>query len=60
MIRDKLTGDLRDFAFVEFFSIEEAQYVIDQVKINPIFLRENQVFVTFSKIRRSDEVRVNL
>ncbi len=58
MIRDKLTGDVKDFAFVEFFTIDEAQHVINQIKKLPVKIRDVPVYVTFSKIRRSEELRV--
>ena len=58
MIKDKLTGEVKDFAFVEFFSIEEAQFVVNQIKKSPVKIRDNPVYVTFSKIRRSEEMRV--
>jgi RNA recognition motif-containing protein len=59
MIKDKLTGEIKDFAFVEFFTLDEAQYAIAQIKKNPVKIRDNHVYVTYSKIRRSEEMRVN-
>jgi RNA recognition motif-containing protein len=59
LISDKITGEIRDYAFVDYFSIEEATNAINNIKRNPIKLRNNPIFVTFSKIKRTDEVKVS-
>jgi hypothetical protein len=53
MIRDKISGELKDFAFVEYFTLDEAQHAMNLIKI-----RNNPIYVTYSKIRRCDEIRV--
>lgn len=58
MVRDKISGESRDFAFIEYFSVEEAIYVLDLIKRSPVKIRNNQIFVTFSKIRREEDTKV--
>jgi len=58
MIKEKCSGELKDFAFVEFFSLEEAQHVMLQLKKNPVKIKNTPLYVTYSKIRRSEELRV--
>lgn len=59
LIRDKITGEQKDFAFVEYFSIDEATFALDQIKKIPVKIRNNPIFATFSKIRRFEDLKVN-
>ena len=54
MVCDKITGEPKDYAFVEYFTIDEATMALNQIKRNPVKLRGNPIFVTFSKIRRPE------
>lgn len=54
MAKDKLTNQLRDYAFIEYFSIEEASKALDEIKRNPLKIRGCQLYVTYSKIKRED------
>jgi RNA-binding protein 5/10 len=58
MIRDRITAELKDFAFVEYFTVEEAEIAMDAIRRTPIRIRNYPLFVTFSKIRRPDELKV--
>ena len=58
MIRDKLSAELKDFAFVEYFTVEEATYAINQIKKNPIKIKNQIIYCTFSKIRRPEDSKV--
>ncbi len=58
MIRDKLSAELKDFAFVEYFTVEEATYAINQIKKNPIKIKNQIIYCTFSKIRRPEDYKV--
>jgi RNA-binding protein 5/10 len=58
MISDKISGEPKDFAFVEYFTIEEATRAMNQIKRNPIKIKNNQIYVTFSKIRRPEDIKV--
>jgi RNA recognition motif-containing protein len=58
MIRDKISTELKDFAFVEFYSVEEATYAINQIKKNPIKVKNQPIYCTFSKIRRPEDLKV--
>ena len=60
MIKDKISGEVKDFAFVEYFTLDESQYAMAQIKQNPVKIRDNPIYVTYSKIRRSEEMRVKL
>jgi len=57
MIRDKITSELKDFAFVEYFTVEEASYAMNQIKKNPIKLKNQIIYCTFSKIRRPEDFK---
>lgn len=57
MIRDRISGELKDFAFVEYFTIEEAAFAVDSIKRCPLKLRNNPIYVTFSKIRRPEDIK---
>lgn len=37
MIKNKSTGQMRDFVFVEFFTIDEAERVLKKTQNNPEF-----------------------
>ncbi len=59
MVRDKISGELKDFAFVEYFTLDEAVYALDQIKRCPVKIRNNPIYATFSKIRRAEDLKVN-
>lgn len=55
MVRDHATENLyRDYAFVEYFSLEEASNALEQLRITPLFIRGDQIFASYSKIKRDD------
>jgi RNA-binding protein 5/10 len=58
LICDKISGEPKDFAFVEYFTIEEATIALGQIKRNPVKIRNNPLYVTFSKIRRPEDLKV--
>jgi hypothetical protein len=58
MIRDKISLELKDFAFVEFYSVEEATFAVNQIKKNPIKIKNQPIYCTFSKIRRPEDLKV--
>jgi hypothetical protein len=59
VISDKISGEPKDFAFIEYFTIEEATMALNQIKRNPIKIRNNITYVTFSKIRRPEDFKVS-
>jgi len=59
MISDKISGEPKDFAFIEYFTVEEATMALNQIKRNPIKIRNNITYVTFSKIRRPEDFKVS-
>ena len=54
MIRDKNTGELRDFAFIEFFTLKDAGNVISSTRRNPLILKGQVAHVTYSKVKRGE------
>lgn len=58
MIKSKTTGKLRDFAFIEFFTFQDAANVIAETKRNPLFVKGRKVHVTYSKIRHGEILNV--
>lgn len=59
MIADKVTGEPKEYAFVEYFSIDEATVALNQFKRNPLKMRGNPIYATFSKIRKAEDYKVN-
>jgi RNA-binding protein 5/10 len=55
MIRDRISGEIKDFAFIEFFTLDEANYVLAEMKRNPLSIKGKPVNITYSKIRRFEE-----
>ena len=58
LVRDKQAEDqkqYRDFAFVEFFSLEDAQSVLERAKIDRIKVKGSPVFVSYSKFKRPEQ-----
>lgn len=60
MIRDKTTGDLRDFAFIEFFTLKDAGHVMSCTKREPLILKGKVAHVTYSKVKKGEMPHVNL
>jgi hypothetical protein len=58
LICEKVSGEPKDFAFVEYYTIEESTMALNQIKKNPLKIRGNPVFVTFSKIKRPEDFKV--
>lgn len=54
MIRDKNTGNLRDFAFIEFFTLKDAGFVMTSTKREPLILKGQTVHVTYSKVKKGE------
>ena len=54
MITEKVTGEPKEFAFIEYFSIEEATMALNFIKKYPMTIRGNPICVTYSKIKRDD------
>jgi RNA recognition motif-containing protein len=54
MVKDRFTGDFKDFAFIEFRSESDADQVIEKSQINPIRVSGRPVQVVKSKDRKTD------
>jgi RNA-binding protein 5/10 len=59
MIKDRMTYEKRDFAFVEYFTLEDATKVVELSKKSVIQLKGHSLFVTFSRIKRNEAVGGN-
>jgi RNA recognition motif-containing protein len=55
MIRDRISGEVKDFAFIEFFTLDEANCVLAEMKRNPLSIKGQPVNITYSKIKRFEE-----
>ena len=53
-IKDRLTGDYKDFCFVEFETEAEADFVIDLSQNNPIRINGRPVMVSKSKSKKPE------
>ena len=45
----------KDFAFVEFFSVEDATLALDQAKYEKLKIRGSPVYVSYSKFKRHEQ-----
>lgn len=55
MIKDRFAKEYKDFAFIEFYSIEEAIEVIRMFSLNPLKLQGKDLVIDFSKIKPFEE-----
>ena len=56
LIRDKFQPDkMRNFVFVEFYTIDDAEKVISAAKRNPMRVNNERVYITFSKLRKDEQ-----
>ncbi len=54
LIKDK-EGDLyRDFAFIEFHSVEDATFVLERAKQDRVKIRGVPVYLSYSKFKRPE------
>ena len=58
MIRDRISCELKDFAFIEYFTLDEANYALGEIRKNGLKIRNQTVNVTYSKIRRMEDLKV--
>lgn len=57
LVRDKDNNNSitnRDFAFIEFHSIEDSTMILERAKIDKIRIRGIPVFVSYSKFKRPE------
>ncbi len=54
MIKDKSTGEFRDFAFIEFFTLTDSAYVVESTKNDPLSINGQPVTVSYSKLKRNE------
>jgi len=57
MVKDRISlkDEYRDYAFVEYFTIEDSTKALDEMKNNPLFIRGFQIFGAYSKIKKEDD-----
>ena len=56
LIKDGSTGKNRDFAFVEFNLLEEAESIVNTSKTQPIIYKGLPLYITYSKFKKGDPV----
>jgi RNA recognition motif-containing protein len=56
LIKEGPTGKNRDFAFVEFNTMEEAEGIVNISKSQPIIYKGLPLYITFSKFKKGDPV----
>jgi len=54
MIKDKNTGELRDFAFIEFFTLQDSANVIASTRKEPLLIKGQSVNVSYSKLKKGE------
>ena len=55
LVKDKITVENKDFAFVEFYTLDEAKGCIDRTIKDKLLLNNMEVAVDFSKNRKYEE-----
>jgi RNA recognition motif-containing protein len=60
VIKDKSGDSYRDFAFVEFFTVEDSTFVLERSKIDRIKVKGAPVFLSYSKFKRPEQYVVNI
>ena len=57
MIKDKngASGDYKDFAFIEFFTIEDATFVLERAKQDRLKINNQQVSLSYSRFKRPEQ-----
>lgn len=59
MVKDHISeGTFRDYAFIEYFTIEEAAYALEKMKQKPMYLRGEMLSATYSKIKRDENLNI--
>ena len=53
-MKDKEGPGNRDFAFVEFHSVEDATMILERAKIEKIRIKGVPVFISYSKFKRQE------
>ena len=55
MVKDHMSNnEYRDYAFVEYFTIEEATNALEQMKEQPMSIRGEVIYAAYSKIKRDE------
>ena len=55
MVKDHISqNEFRDYAFVEYFTVENASYALEEMKKNPLEIRGDAIYAAYSKIKRDD------
>jgi RNA recognition motif-containing protein len=55
LIKDKDSDHYKDFAFIEFHSIEDSTFVLDRAKQDRIKIRGVPVFLSYSRFKRPEQ-----
>jgi RNA recognition motif-containing protein len=50
--------EYKDFAFIDFPSVDEAGEVLKEFNINPIKLQGRDLYLDFSRLRKCDEMKM--
>ena len=54
LIKDKSGDQYRDFAFVEFYSVEDATFVLERAKQERIKVKGVPVFLSYSRFKKTE------
>ena len=54
LVKDKESGMNKDFAFVEFHTLEDSALVLERAKIEKVRVKGVSVFVSYSKYKRPE------
>jgi hypothetical protein len=55
MIKDKGGSDYKDFAFIEFFSVEDSTQVLEIAKQERVKIKGVPVFLSYSRFKRPEQ-----
>ncbi len=51
---EKPSHPYKDFAFVEFFSVQDATMVLEQAKYERMKIKGSTIFLSYSKFKRNE------
>jgi RNA recognition motif-containing protein len=55
LIKDKSGDQNRDFAFVEFHSVEDATFALEKAKHDRLKIKGQPVYLSYSKFKKAEQ-----
>jgi RNA recognition motif. (a.k.a. RRM, RBD, or RNP domain) len=55
LIKEKSGDSLRDFAFIELYTVEDSAFVLERSRQDRVKIKGQQVFLSYSKFKKTDQ-----